>query len=99
MKKTISLTVCLIIVCIAVIIFGFIKYDFPKNAATQPGTFFFDNEDRFILVDYDKSSDGSIRVIADKVTGVMYLEYHYNFYTSFCPLYNTDGTLMIYDEG
>lgn len=70
-----------------------------KKICTQPNSFFSENEERFILVDMGTvKTDVQERpmfVYADAVTGVMYI---CNFNLGWCsPLYNSDGSLMIYD--
>lgn len=69
-----------------------------KQGMLQPNTFFFEDRPRFMYVDKGevvKSKQGS--VIVDRVTGVMYL--YIDADNIICPLYNSDGSLMILDEG
>lgn len=69
-----------------------------KDGMLQPNTFFFEDRPRFMYVDkgeFVKHKNGS--VIVDRVTGVLYLYIDQD--NIMCPLYNSDGTLMILDEG
>ena len=69
-----------------------------KDGMLQPNTFFFEDRPRFMYVDKGeviKHKNGS--VIVDRVTGVMYLYIDQD--NIMCPLYNSDGTLMVLDEG
>lgn len=68
---------------------------------TQPESFVDKGESRFIFVDewYEYNHLGRCYVYADKVTGVMYLYINDGYKGGMTPLYNSDGTLMIYDEG
>ena len=69
-----------------------------KDGMLQPNTFFFDDRPRFMYVDKGevvKHKNGA--VIVDRVTGVMYLYIDQD--NIMCPLYNSDGTLMVLDEG
>ena len=69
-----------------------------KDGMLQPNTFFFEDRPRFMHVDKGeviKHKNGS--VIVDRVTGVMYLYIDQD--NIMCPLYNSDGTLMVLDEG
>lgn len=83
------------------ILTGCVKFSCPKPS--QPGTFIDpEREDsRFLLVDewYEYGVIGHCYVYADKVTGVMYLYTSDTYQATMTPLYNSDGTLMIYDEG
>lgn len=72
-----------------------------KENGMQPNSFFPESEERFILVDvgYLKGGYSSEHtrtyIYADTITGVMYT---CNFDVGwFSPLYNSDGSLMIYD--
>lgn len=73
-----------------------VKINKPANdiVETQDGAFFTE-EERFIKVDTGSVCGHNATVYADSITGVMYI--FVGGYGSFCPLYNTDGTLMIYD--
>ena len=69
-----------------------------KDGMLQPNTFFFEDRPRFMYVDKGeviKHKNGS--VIVDRVTGVLYLYIDQD--SIMCPLYNSDGTLMVLDEG
>lgn len=69
-----------------------------KDGMLQPNTFFFEDRPRFMYVDkgeFVKHKNGS--VIVDRVTGVLYLYIDQD--NIMCPLYNSDGTLMVLDEG
>ena len=69
-----------------------------KQGVLQPNTFFFEDRPRFMYVDKGevvKHKNGA--VIVDRVTGVMYLYIGQD--NIMCPLYNSDGTLMVLDEG
>ena len=69
-----------------------------KDGMLQPDTFFFDDRPRFMYVDkgeFVKNKNGA--VIVDRVTGVLYLYIDQD--NIMCPLYNSDGTLMVLDEG
>lgn len=69
-----------------------------KQGVLQPNTFFFEDRPRFMYVDKGeviKHKNGS--VIVDRVTGVLYLYIDQD--NIMCPLYNSDGTLMVLDEG
>lgn len=58
---------------------------------TQPGAF---GEERFIWVDSVNDNLGTqYDILADKVTGVMYFESN----RALCPIYNSDGSLVLYD--
>lgn len=99
MKKIITLIVGLLACLMVLVGCG--------SAPTQPGTFVAKGENRFILVDKWNEGNpiGHCYVCADKVTGVMYLYTTHidpdgiSYRATMTPLYNTDGTLMIYDEG
>lgn len=98
MKKIITLIIGLLACLMVLVGCG--------SAPTQPGTFVDKNESRFILVDkWEEGAIGNCYVYADKVTGVMYLYTTHmdsdakGYRATMTPLYNTDGTLMIYDEG
>lgn len=99
MKKIITLIIGLLACLMVLVGCG--------SAPTQPGTFVDKNESRFVLVDKwdDGNTIGYCYVYADKVTGVMYLYTTRlnpdgkGYRATMTPLYNTDGTLMIYDEG
>lgn len=69
-----------------------------KNDVLQANTFFFEDRPRFIYVDKGEvvnHKNGA--VIADRVTGVLYLYIDQD--NIMCPMYNSDGTLMLLDEG
>ena len=69
-----------------------------KDGMLQPNTFFFEDRPRFMYVDkgeFVKNKKGA--VIVDRVTGVLYLYIDQD--NIMCPLYNSDGTLMVLDEG
>ena len=69
-----------------------------KDGMLQPNTFFFEDRPRFMYVDKGeviKHKNGS--VIVDRVTGV--LDLYIDQDNIMCPLYNSDGTLMVLDEG
>lgn len=69
-----------------------------KDGMLQPNTFFFEDRPRFMYVDkgeFVKHKNGS--VIVDRVTGVLYLYIDQD--NIMCPIYNSDGTLMLLDEG
>ena len=46
---------------------------------------------------YCEDTSNKYTVIVDKETGVQYLIIYYSYGTGITPLYNADGTLMIYD--
>ena len=69
-----------------------------KDGMLQPNTFFFEDRPRFMYVDKGevvKHKNGA--VIVDRVTVVLYLYIDQD--NIMCPLYNSDGTLMVLDEG
>lgn len=66
-----------------------------KYEEMQDGTFFKDGEERFIKVDDGSMCGYPATVYADSITGVMYIFVGPS--GSLSPLYNSDGTLMIYD--
>lgn len=69
-----------------------------KGGMLQPNTFFFEDRPRFMYVDkgeFVTNKNGA--VIVDRVTGVLYLYLDQD--NIMCPLYNSDGTLMVLDEG
>lgn len=69
-----------------------------KQGMLQPNTFFFEDRPRFIYVDKGEVVDHKNgAVIADRVTGVLYLYIDQD--NIMCPMYNSDGTLMLLDEG
>lgn len=91
MKKIIALIVGLLACLMVLVGCG--------SAPIQPGTFVDKGENRFILIDvWYEYNVGHCCVYADKVTGVMYLYTDDTYQATMTPLYNTDGTLMIYDE-
>lgn len=62
---------------------------------TQPGTF---GEERFIWVDSVKDVFGNrLDIVADRITGVMYFKGTKGSYGQMCPIYNSDGSLVLYD--
>lgn len=61
----------------------------------QDGSFFPSNSERFLKIDSGDMCGHTATVYADSITGVMYI--FVGEYGSFCPLYNEDGSLMIYD--
>ena len=61
----------------------------------QDGSFFPSDSERFLKIDNGDMYGHTATVYADSVTGVMYI--FVGGYGSFCPLYNEDGSLMIYD--
>ena len=70
--------------------------------AAMPNSFVEDGEERFILVDnWREDLDGSgkqgIYVIADKVTGVMYLVIASGYHMGLTALLCEDGSPMLYD--
>ena len=68
-----------------------------KQGMLQPNTFFFEDRPRFMYVDKGEvvtHKNGA--VIADRVTGVLYLYIDQD--NIMCPLYNSDGTVMLLDE-
>lgn len=69
----------------------------PANSVEelQDGSFFPVDSERFLKIDSGKVCGHDATVYADSITGVMYI--FVGGYGSFCPLYNTDGSLMIYD--
>lgn len=95
MRETISTIVKIIVSLLVVFLVGAFVVNFGrgkyKQMSTQPNTFFF--EDRFILVDTGTVGNRISKVYADTVTGVMYITYN----EGISPLYNGDGTLMMYD--
>ena len=67
-----------------------------KNHVLQPNTFFFEDRPRFLYVDegeVTKHKNGT--VIVDRVTGVLYLYMEQD--NTMCPLYNSDGTIIVID--
>lgn len=84
MKKIMAF-VCALLACLCILT-GCAK-------PTQPGTF---GEGRFVLVDIVHDASGTqLNIMADKVTGVMY---YTGVYGLMCPVYNSDGSLMLYDS-
>lgn len=65
---------------------------------SQPGTFFLSDRSRFIYVDKDVVDNTTFYVMVDRVTNVMYLAVWDNGIKSLTPLYNEDGSLIIYDS-
>lgn len=65
----------------------------------QPGTVFGD-EDRFVLVDSKHHDMGNrdIDIYADTETGVMYIYVTNGDRSGLSSLYNSDGSLVIYDK-
>ncbi len=61
----------------------------------QDGSFFPAGGERFLKIDSGEVCGHPATVYADSITGVMYI--FVGGYGSFCPLYNSDGSLMIYD--
>lgn len=88
MKKIICIFLCFLLI--------FTLSACGKSAATQPGSFF-DNSPRFFLVDrsVDFGLAATVSIYCDSVTGVLYLYIN----GGITPLYNSDGSLMLYDEG
>lgn len=66
-----------------------------KIEELQDGSFFPADSERFLKIDSGDMCGHSATVYADSITGVMYI--FVGEYGSFCPLYNEDGSLMIYD--
>ena len=69
-----------------------------KQGVLQPDTFFFEDRPRFMYVDKGEvvtHKNGA--VVVDRVTGVLYLYIDQD--NIMCPLYNSDGTVMVLDEG
>lgn len=54
---------------------------------------------RFVVIDEEEDSYISVNSITayDKNTGVIYMFNITGYGYSMCPLYNTDGTIMVYD--
>ena len=53
---------------------------------------------RFVVIDEEEDSLNMYSVTAyDKNTGVIYMFNSYGPGHTMCPLYNTDGTIMVYD--
>lgn len=71
----------------------------PANVVEelQDGCFFPAEGERFLKIDSGEVCGHPATVYADSITGVMYI--FVGGYGSFCPLYNEDGSLMIYDPG
>ena len=66
-----------------------------KIEELQDGSFFPTDGERFLKIDSGDVCGHAATVYADSITGVMYI--YVGGYGSFCPLYNEDGSLMIYD--
>ena len=66
-----------------------------KMEELQDGSFFPSDSERFLKIDSGDMCGHTATVYADSITGVMYI--YVGGYGSFCPLYNEDGSLMIYD--
>lgn len=66
-----------------------------KIEELQDGSFFPADSERFLKIDSGDMCGHTATVYADSITGVMYI--FVGGYGSFCPLYNEDGSLMIYD--
>lgn len=99
MKKIICIILCIVLI-FTLCSCGNKKIVITKNNCVQPGSFFSDKT-RFILVDESECSGISprARIYCDTVTGVLYM-YVVNVYQAgITPLYNSDGTLMLYDNG
>lgn len=65
----------------------------------QPGIVF-GEEDRFVLIDSNHHDMGNrdIDIYADTETGVMYIYVTNGNMSGLSPLYNSDGSLFIYDK-
>ena len=92
MKKIICIFLCFLLI--------FTLSACGKSTATQPGSFF-DDSPRFILVDrsVDFGLAATVSIYCDSVTGVLYMYIDGTYNGGITPLYNSDGSLMLYDEG
>lgn len=93
MKKIICIFFCILLI--------FTLSACGKSTATQPGSFF-DDSPRFILVDQSHNSGlaaTTVSIYCDSVTGVLYMYIDGCYNGGITPLYNSDGSLMLYDEG
>lgn len=92
MKKIICIFLCILLI--------FMLSACVESAATQSGLFF-NNGQRFILVDESPNSGlpADVSIYYDSVTGVLYMYIDGCYNGGITPLYNSDGSLMLYDEG
>lgn len=91
----VALLVAVVLLVVLAVASTFIN---TKNHVLQPNTFFFKDRPRFLYVDegeFVKHKNGT--VIVDRVTGVLYLYMEQD--NTMCPLYNSDGTVMVMDNG
>lgn len=93
MKKIICIFLCILLIFT-------LSACGKKSAATQPGSFF-NNSQRFILVDESPNSGipADVSIYYDSVTGVLYMYIDGCYNSGITSLYNSDGSLMLYDEG
>ena len=87
-------------ICVVVHTVHKVEQDHVNNPANkieelQDGSFFPPDSERFLKIDSGDVCGYAATVYADSITGVMYI--YVGGYGSFCPLYNEDGSLMIYD--
>ena len=87
-------------ICVVVHTIHKVEQDHVNNPANkieelQDGSFFPTDGERFLKIDSGDVCGHAAIVYADSITGVMYM--YVGGYGSFCPLYNEDGSLMIYD--
>ena len=87
-------------ICVVVHTIHKVEQDHVNNPANkieelQDGSFFPTDGERFLKIDSGDVCGHAATVYADAITGVMYI--YVGGYGSFCPLYNEDGSLMIYD--
>lgn len=89
MKRVICLIVVLVL-CLSLVACG--------ARPTEPGSFFPNASQRFILVDEGRISGiGKTDIYADTVTGVLYMWVHEGYQAGITPLLCADGTPMLYD--
>ena len=84
--------VCCVIACLFIAVAGKIIISLRQSASHL---FFPSDRERFIEVDRGDVLGTRSVVAADRITGVLYLVTDHGV----CPLYQEDGSLMIYDAG
>ena len=89
MKKVICLILALVL-CLSLVACG--------AESTEPGSFFPNANQRFIVVDKGRIPNvGDSFIYADTVTGVLYMWVHGGYHGGLTPLLCADGTPMLYD--
>jgi len=67
------------------------------GCSTSDGTKIINNQ--FVVISKDFNfDDGRLYITYDKDTRVMYYVVHCAYKYSICPIYNTDGTIKVYEE-